>query len=130
MTRFKIRILINNIPDYLVLFGGIFFVSVMLAFAVGLPATLDKYEKDITDYMLCDYEYILKDYKDKDGNIIETAEPTAEKILAGGLVTVDGVNPGEEISLYGYGENSRYFDLPYDEKRECIFPSLTARSLG
>ncbi len=123
MTRFKMRILIHNIPDYLVLFGGIFFVSVMLAFAVGLPATLNKYENDITDYMLCDYEYILKDYKDKDGNIIETAEPTAEKVLAGGLVTVDGVHPGEEITLYGFAENSRYFDIPYDEK-EGVYISV------
>ena len=40
-SRFRMRIIFQNIPNYLILFFGIFFVCVMLAMAIGMPDTLD-----------------------------------------------------------------------------------------
>lgn len=37
-ARFRLRIMIQNSVNYLVLFVGIFFIMVMLAMAVGMPA--------------------------------------------------------------------------------------------
>ena len=123
MTRFRLRILFQNIPDYLVLTVGIFFVMIMLAFSVGLPATLDAYKADITDYMIADYQVILKSAEDKDGNPVETSEPTAEKFDMEGLVSVDGPHIGEKISAYGYQKGSSFFDLPDEMKDGEVYVS-------
>ena len=48
INRFRLRIIFQNIPNYLVLFAGIFFIMVMLAMAVGMPSTLDYYKKNAT----------------------------------------------------------------------------------
>lgn len=51
MSRFRLRIMFQNVANYLILFVGIFFIMVMLAMAVGMPDTLDYYKKN-TDSMM------------------------------------------------------------------------------
>ena len=111
MGRFRIRILLQNLGGYLVLLAGISFVCVLLGFAVGLPATLKNYQDHAVDYMLVDYQYVLKDTEDEDGNTIVTDEPTAEAYSVCNLKTVDGPHIGEDITAYGYIDNSRYFHV-------------------
>ncbi|MCR4788284.1 MAG: hypothetical protein K5888_06850 [Lachnospiraceae bacterium] len=112
LKRFRLRILFQNAPDYIVLFLGILFVMIMLVFCVGLPATLDNYKKDVRDYVLADYQYILKGNEDRDGNRITTAEPSAEEFGITGLKTVDGIHVDEDISVYGYADGSSFINLP------------------
>lgn len=111
MTRFRIRVLLQNIPGYLVLFAGIAFVDVLLGFAIGLPATLGNYQDHVTDYLLVDYQYVLKGTEDEDGNEIATSEPTAEKYSITNLETTTDPHIGEKITVYGYVDGSRYFDI-------------------
>lgn len=47
LSRFRLRIIFQNIPNYLILFVGIAFISIMLAMAIGMPSTL-QYYKDNT----------------------------------------------------------------------------------
>ena len=42
LTRFRTRILLQNIPNYLVLVVGITFVMLMMAMCVGFPDSLEK----------------------------------------------------------------------------------------
>nr|MDE7298956.1 FtsX-like permease family protein [Lachnospiraceae bacterium] len=42
--RFRLRIMLQNIPNYFILLAGIFFIMVMLAMAVGMPDTLRFYK--------------------------------------------------------------------------------------
>ena len=51
LSRFRLRIMFQNVANYLILFVGIFFIMVMLAMAVGMPDTLDYY-KNNTDGMM------------------------------------------------------------------------------
>ena len=39
-ARFRLRIIYQNIANYLILFAGVFFIMVMLAMAIGMPSTL------------------------------------------------------------------------------------------
>ena len=39
LSRFRLRIIFQNIPNYLILFVGIAFISIMLAMAIGMPST-------------------------------------------------------------------------------------------
>ena len=111
LRRFRLRILFQNISGYLVLFVGIFFVMILLTFAIGLPATLSHYQDNATEYMIADYQYLLKATEDDDGEELTTAEKSAEKYSALSLETTEGVRVGEVVTVYGYMEGSKYFSI-------------------
>ncbi len=111
LKRFRLRILLDNMGGYIVLFVGIAFVMLMLGFSIGLPETLDHYKGQMDENLISNYQYNLKGYQDKEGNVISTSEETAEKYSISSLETVDGAHVGEEISVYGYAENSRYISI-------------------
>ena len=111
LSRFRLRILFQNISSYLVLFLGIVFVMMLLAFAIGLPDTLKNYQNKAADMVLSNYQYILKSTVDEDDNEITTKESSAEKFSMNTLETIDGVRVSEEVSIYGYLEDSRYITI-------------------
>ena len=108
MSRFRLRILFQNAGGYLTLFFGILFVMILMAFVVGMPATLKHYQKNAKDYLVADYQYILKESKDINGNEITTEEESAEKFSTATLKSVDGAHIGENVSVYGYVEGSAF----------------------
>ena len=110
-NRFRLRILLQNKLDYLVMFLGIIFIMILLGFAVGLPETLDHYKKEVPEQLIADYQYVLRSNKDFSGERVSTEEPSAEKYSMTTLLTVDGVNVGETISVYGFSENSEYISF-------------------
>ena len=110
LGRFRLRIMFQNIANYLILFVGILFIAVMLAMAVGMPETLDYYKSNVSDMMFTKYQYVLKSYQDDDGDIITTNNKDAEKYNMTSLQhksdTLD-----EEISVYGVEDDSRYVQI-------------------
>ncbi len=121
LRRFRMRILLQNGAAYLTLFLGIFFVMVLLAFSIGMPATLKNYQDNAAQYVLADYQYLLRSTEQEDGEPLQTSEPTAERFSISGLKTVDGVHIGEDVTVYGSMENSRYFTIPDDlAEGQCI----------
>ncbi|MCM1381749.1 MAG: ABC transporter permease, partial [Muribaculaceae bacterium] len=110
LSRFRLRVMLQNIPNYLILFFGIFFISVMLSMAVGMPSSLAYYKENAKDNMFANYQYILKSYEDEDGNIIGTENPRAEKFAMTSLV-YKGEEIDEEVSVYGISENSNYVGI-------------------
>lgn len=59
-TRFRIRILIQNRVNYIMLFIGIALASVLLLFGLMMKPLLENYSEEITDNMISNYQYILK----------------------------------------------------------------------
>ena len=123
LSRFRLRVLFSNMMNYFVLLIGICFVMVLLGFAVGLPATLKHYQNEAPNLVVANYQYVLTDYEDKDKDLITTNTKNAEIYGMTSLQTVDGVHVGEEISVYGYTNNSKYFVLPDDVKEGEVFVS-------
>ena len=108
--RFRLRIIFQNIPNYLILFFGIFFVCVMLAMAVGMPDTLDYYQDNAEGMMFADYQYVLKSCEDEDGAVIATSAENAEKFCMSSLQKkTDSFT--EEVSVYGIADGSRYVQI-------------------
>lgn len=109
-ARFRVRIMFQNMANYLILLFGIFFIMVMLAMAVGMPDTLDYYKKNVTDMMFAKYQYVLIAYEDEAGNVIKTQNEDSEKFSMKSLQkkseTLD-----EEISVYGITDGSRYVEI-------------------
>lgn len=108
--RFRLRIILQNIPNYLILSMGIFFVCVMLAMAVGMPDTLDYYKNNAKDMMFAKYQYVLTSYLDEDHNPIETACEEAERFAMKSLQKRND-DTNEEISVYGIEQNSQYVQI-------------------
>lgn len=120
MRRFRLRILFQNMSNYLVLIFGVIFIELMMCFAFGLPDSLNHYADKATDMMFTDYQYILMDYEDEDGNIITTSEESAEKFSMTSLLyekkkssfrTGMGSGGDESVSVYGIADESAYVSL-------------------
>jgi putative ABC transport system permease protein len=110
LSRFRLRIIFQNIPNYVILFAGIFFVAVMLALSVGMPSTLQYYKDNVTDMMFAKYQYVLKDYEDEEGDLIATETENAEEFS---MYTLQKKSEAidEEISVYGISEGSSYVKI-------------------
>ncbi len=116
--RFRLRIILQNLPNYLTLFVGIFFVAVMLAMAVGMTSTLANYQSNADEVMFANYQYVLTDYEDEDGDAIETSSTDAEKFDMTSLMHSTEVHD-EETSVYGISVNSSYIQIvDFDELDE------------
>ena len=110
INRFRLRIIFQNLPNYVILLAGIAFVMVMMAMAVGMPQTLQYYEDHVTEMMFAKYQYVLKSYQDEDKNMINTKEKDAEKFCMTSLQK-KGDAIDEEISVYGVELDSAYVKI-------------------
>ena len=132
MSRFRVRIMFQNISNYLILFVGICFIMVMLAMAVGMPDTLTYYQKHASNLMFTKYQYVLKTYQNADGSIVTTDNEDAEMFAMKSLVKrSDALD--EEISTYGVVDDSRYIeisDLESLEKNEVYISDSYADKYG
>jgi len=104
------RIILQNIPNYSILFAGILFIATMLSMAVGMPDTLAYYKDHAKDMMLAKYQYVLKSYEDDEGNIVRTKQKDAEQFA---LHTLQKRSQAldEEISVYGVMDDSSYVKI-------------------
>ena len=98
LGRFRLRILLQNLPNYATILFGAFFANVLLLFGFALPPLVDNYEKDITSNLIAEYQYVLK-------ATVETAERGAEKYSVTALQTVEGKLKSEEVMVYGVAED-------------------------
>ncbi len=101
MNRFRLRILLQNLPNYITIVVGVFFANVLLLFGFVLPPLVDNYEKDITSNLICDYQYVLK-------MPAETKEQGAERYSVTALQTGKGNLKSEEVMVYGVARDSVY----------------------
>ena len=100
-TRFQIRILLQNMPNYIVLFIGILFAGVLLMFGMLMTPLLSNYGEMAIANKPCDYQYIIQSQKKLD-------EAVAEPYCVTGLKMQDDFYDPEDISVYGIAENSRF----------------------
>lgn len=132
MNRFRLRIMFQNMPNYAILIFGVVFIQIMLCFAFGMPDSLTYYSKKAPEMVFADYQYMLMGYKDEDGNIIETAEPSAEKFSSTNLMYPkattsmrEGMGSGgdESVTVYGIIDGSQYVDIPADLEEGHVYIS-------
>ena len=108
LNRFRTRVFLRSIGDYLVMFVGLTFVMVMMIFCLGLPSTINGFIERSGELVTADYQTMLTSDKDEDDNII--VPENGEKFLMTELESVSDVKNGEVISVYGYVPGSRYIN--------------------
>ncbi|WP_037297141.1 ABC transporter permease [Ruminococcus flavefaciens] len=112
-ARFRMRVFLQNIPNYIMMFVGICFIMLMLSMAVGMPATLKYYQDSMTDMMIAKEQMVLISSEDDDGNTIKTSVEGAEPFSMTALERRED-NSEEEVSVYGTEQGSRYIGLSDD----------------
>ncbi|MCR5279800.1 MAG: permease [Lachnospiraceae bacterium] len=136
MRRFRLRILFQNMPNYVVLVFGVVFIMLMMCFAFGLPDSLNNYADKASSMMFADYQYMLMDYRDDDGNTIETTEETAEQFGAVTLMypkkkssfrTGMGSGGDESVTVYGLSNGSSYVKLGGKTGADSVYVSSAFR---
>lgn len=130
LRRFRLRVILQNMSNYAVLIFGVIFIELMLCFAFGLPDSLTHYSEKAPDMMFADYQVMLMDSQDKDGKLITTKEPTAERFSSISLkyekkhsAIFKGMGSGgdETVTVYGIVNHSAYIDLPDELKSGEVF---------
>lgn len=120
LTRFRIRILLQNKVNYLMLFIGIMFSSVLLLFGLMMVPLLDSYQDSIIENMVSEYQYILK-------GEVEVNDEDAEKYSVNSLKIKNDNDDGEEISVYGIEKDSKYITDEIPEKAVIISDSYAEK---
>ena len=105
-TRFRTRIIFQNISSYIIMLIGIAFSSIMLLFGLVMQPVLNDYKKTIIDNMPCKYQYILK-------MPVEIKDNEAEKYAITKLEMQRDNGLNDEFTVYGLNEDSQYFDIDF-----------------
>ena len=128
-SRFRLRVIFQNMSNYLVLFIGIIFANLLLMFGLLLPSALSHYQVEIQNNMLAKYQYMLQvpvsavggNKFDSLFSILEfymsaeTKNEDAEEFSAYSLNTLPGKYKSEEVLLYGIEPDSRYVKADLDK---------------
>jgi putative ABC transport system permease protein len=101
MKRFRMRILFQNIPNYVILFIGILFANLILLFGFMFGPLLDHFEQEITTHLLAEHQYVLVSEEKIENKEAESYDVTV-------LKTQEGRYKSEEVMVYGVQENSAY----------------------
>ena len=129
LNRFRTRVFLQNIPNYIMLFVGITFVMLLISMAVGMPETLSYYQDSMGDMMFAEDQLILSSTEDDDGNTITTANSGAERFSIASLERKsDAYN--EEVSVFGIENGSRYVKLDKCDDNEVYISKAYAEKYG
>lgn len=60
LKRFRIRVIFQNLPNYITIVIGILFANFILMFGFMFEPMLDHFQEQITSNMIADYQYLLK----------------------------------------------------------------------
>ena len=112
-TRFRLRIILQNISSYLTMFAGLLFSALILMFGMMMTPLLHSYSEDAVKYMPAKYQYILSGTCNVDKKI-------AEKYCVGSLKMQDDFYDEEEINIYGLIPDSKYYDMPEAEEDDDL----------
>lgn len=117
LSRFRMRVIIQNKSNYLTLFIGIFFASVILMFGFCINPLIGHYIDSIRSTTISNYQYILKTPMEA------KPENTTEKFTFTSLNTY--YKPGKmniEVSFYGLNHNSKFLPkLSISEENSGVY---------
>lgn len=107
LHRFRMRIVFQNIPNYIVLFIGILFAGIIVVFSLMFSPMLEDYAEHISESMIASYQYVLTSPE-------QTENSQAERYSLTSLETTDSRYMTDEVSVFGVEDNSSYItqDIP------------------
>ena len=129
-NRFRLRVIFQNISNYVLLLIGILFANLLLMFGLMFPSVLDHYQDTLGNNLFANYQYLLQiplNAMDEEHKLqsmlsmmyfqhaVETENPDAEKFSAYSLNTLGDVYKEESVLLYGVADNSQYLPIDFTD---------------
>lgn len=96
-TRFRIRIILQNINTYIVLFIGIYLATILLMMGIAIKPMLADFKKQVIDNTFANYQYTLKT------KFIVNDSDASEYDL-----TKLNINHKTKITIYGLEKDNPY----------------------
>ncbi len=106
MHRFRMRILFQNVGNYIVLVIGVILAAVIMIFGLMFEPMLNEYGKLVADDAIANHQYVLK-------TPMETETEGAEKY---GMYSLSLHMEGymdDSVIIYGIQEDSNYLDFDF-----------------
>ena len=106
LSRFRLRVILQNLGGYVILFFGILFAGFMLLFGLSMKPIVEHYVSSIENAAVSEYQYILKaPYsgilpQDTEVFTMETLETYCQK-----------ADKQLEVSFYGISAQTRYWGI-------------------
>lgn len=121
-SKFRLRILFQNVPLYLTMFFGIFLAGVLVVFGSMFGPLLNDYSDIVKQDQISKYQYIMI-------NEAETVNEDAEKFCLTSLKTTDDKFMADEVSVYGIANQSKFIttNIP---SGEVLLSSAMADKFG
>lgn len=114
ISRFRLRVIFQNMPSYITLFIGILLANILLLFGMMMSPLLDNFNVTVLDSKIADYQYILK-------AAVSTSDSDAEKYC---VTSLNDKPSDEEIMVYGIAEDSEYLpELELSDKADEVIAS-------
>ena len=131
-SRFRLRVIFQNMSNYMVLFIGILFANLLLMFGLLLPSALSHYQVEIQNNMLAKYQYMLQvPVSAVSGNKFDglisllefymdsrTDNEDAEEFSAYSLNTLRGKYKSVEVLFYGIEPDRRYVTIDFNNTKD------------
>ena len=106
ISRFRIRIILQNMSGYITLLIGIIFANLLLLFGLFMKPLINEYGDEVIDNMICRYQYVLK-------APVDTQIDGAERYLMTSLKTTVEKSKADEVSVYGIQDDSDYLNIDF-----------------
>lgn len=100
-SKFRLRILFQNVPSYLTLALGVFLAGTLVVFGSMYGPLLDDYANIVKENQISKYQYVMI-------NEAETKVSDAEKFCMTSLQTTDKKFMTDDVTIYGVENQSRY----------------------
>lgn len=120
LMRFRLRILFQNIPAYVVLFFGIVIGATICVFGTMFGPLCEDYIDLVRENQIAQYQYILTQEK-------EITDTNAERFS---FTSLDSAKKGyvtDTITVYGLAENSRYVEQNIPHGRVLVSNGLAEK---
>lgn len=122
VARFRLRVFLRNLGNFVTLFAGIGFASLLLLFGLGILPTMQHYAEGLRYTLPANHLYTLKAPVE-----LDTSSNGAEKFAVYTLEYSRGDN-SETLTVYGVDPSSRYWkDLGVADGRAVLGAGLAAK---
>ncbi len=116
-SKYRLRILFQNIPSYLTMFIGIFLAGTLVVVGSMFGPLLEDYSDLVKENMIAKYQYILI-------NEEETTNGSAEKFCATTLETTDKKFMADDVTVYGIANGSKYIKANIPQNQVVVSSAM------
>ena len=126
MKRFNIRVILQNIGNYTILFFGLAFASLILLFGLSLKPILTNYASSMREAAVSEYQYLLKGHYQIDDNSVEGFSlKTLETYYS-------AMSRNLEVSFYGIPEDTKFWGVQTKgfKENEIVLSDSLSKKVG